>query len=288
MALKLGIVSSESYFKQYCPFKLLQCILLLLCHTFFCSLAKFQSSFPTTLNQIASYKSKEQVAIKTRTNQSICLTLWPTDISIPSNTVAVVQETEKQKCYCIMWKCQTNVEFFICLTAPHCNHDAKLDHTSQPLENAISLSITPNPEECPQCAAALLLKEGAGLMGHSANGEEVEGVLEETNGDENRLDEKVDDDSEDLPKRKHTCFGKCKDVWGEIRVKLWGIVESKYFNRGIMIAILINTISMGIEHHNQVISPTVPSVHIMNPLWRSVQPHHVTYYCNSRLFLQCL
>uniref|UniRef100_H2T0F2 Calcium voltage-gated channel subunit alpha1 I n=1 Tax=Takifugu rubripes TaxID=31033 RepID=H2T0F2_TAKRU len=33
--------------------------------------------------------------------------------------------------------------------------------------------------------------------------------------------------------------------------KLWGIVESKYFSRGIMIAILINTISMGIEHHNQ-------------------------------------
>uniref|UniRef100_A0A4W5JSS6 Ion transport domain-containing protein n=1 Tax=Hucho hucho TaxID=62062 RepID=A0A4W5JSS6_9TELE len=40
-------------------------------------------------------------------------------------------------------------------------------------------------------------------------------------------------------------------MWDEMRKKLWGIVESKYFNRGIMIAILINTISMGIEHHNQ-------------------------------------
>uniref|UniRef100_A0A803TTJ5 Voltage-dependent T-type calcium channel subunit alpha n=1 Tax=Anolis carolinensis TaxID=28377 RepID=A0A803TTJ5_ANOCA len=43
----------------------------------------------------------------------------------------------------------------------------------------------------------------------------------------------------------------CSDVWQEVRVKLRGIVESKYFNRGIMIAILVNTISMGIEHHEQ-------------------------------------
>uniref|UniRef100_A0A8C1M025 Calcium voltage-gated channel subunit alpha1 Ia n=1 Tax=Cyprinus carpio TaxID=7962 RepID=A0A8C1M025_CYPCA len=134
---------------------------------------------------------------------------------------------------------------------PHCIHDTKLDHSSQPLENAISLSVTPNPEECPQCAVALSLKEGAGSTGHSANGEEEEGALEETDRDENCLDQKGDNDSEDSPKRKRTCFGKCKDVWDEMRVKLWGIVESKYFNRGIMIAILINTISMGIEHHNQ-------------------------------------
>lgn len=30
------------------------------------------------------------------------------------------------------------------------------------------------------------------------------------------------------------------------------IVDSKYFGRGIMIAILINTLSMGIEYHEQV------------------------------------
>uniref|UniRef100_A0A9J8BU71 Calcium voltage-gated channel subunit alpha1 Ia n=1 Tax=Cyprinus carpio carpio TaxID=630221 RepID=A0A9J8BU71_CYPCA len=91
----------------------------------------------------------------------------------------------------------------------------------------------------------------AGLTGHSANGEEQEGALEETDRDENRLDEKGDNESEDMPKMKRSCLGKCKDIWDEMRVKLWGIVESKYFNRGIMIAILINTISMGIEHHNQ-------------------------------------
>lgn len=36
------------------------------------------------------------------------------------------------------------------------------------------------------------------------------------------------------------------------REKLKRIVESKYFNRGIMIAILVNTLSMGIEYHEQV------------------------------------
>lgn len=39
------------------------------------------------------------------------------------------------------------------------------------------------------------------------------------------------------------------------REKLKRIVESKYFNRGIMIAILVNTLSMGIEYHEQVSSP---------------------------------
>uniref|UniRef100_A0A7N4NGD0 Voltage-dependent T-type calcium channel subunit alpha n=1 Tax=Sarcophilus harrisii TaxID=9305 RepID=A0A7N4NGD0_SARHA len=43
----------------------------------------------------------------------------------------------------------------------------------------------------------------------------------------------------------------CGDIWREVRAKLRGIVDSKYFNRGIMIAILVNTVSMGIEHHEQ-------------------------------------
>ncbi|XP_016101252.1 voltage-dependent T-type calcium channel subunit alpha-1I-like [Sinocyclocheilus grahami] len=136
---------------------------------------------------------------------------------------------------------------------PHCIHDTKLDQSSQSLENAISLSVTPKTEECLQCAAAPSLKEGLRLMGHSANGEEEEVALEENDRDENRLDEKGDNDSEDMPKRKRTCLGKCKDIWDKMSARLWGIVESKYFNRGIMIAILINTISMGIEHHNQAI-----------------------------------
>ncbi|KAM6966658.1 voltage-dependent T-type calcium channel subunit alpha-1H isoform 2-T2 [Tautogolabrus adspersus] len=40
-------------------------------------------------------------------------------------------------------------------------------------------------------------------------------------------------------------------AWVSFREKLKRIVESKYFNRGIMIAILVNTLSMGIEYHEQ-------------------------------------
>lgn len=40
--------------------------------------------------------------------------------------------------------------------------------------------------------------------------------------------------------------------WTRLRSKLELIVGSRYFSRGIMIAILINTLSMGIEYHEQV------------------------------------
>ncbi|KAM9819743.1 voltage-dependent T-type calcium channel subunit alpha-1H-like isoform 1-T1 [Syngnathus typhle] len=39
--------------------------------------------------------------------------------------------------------------------------------------------------------------------------------------------------------------------WAQVRSKLELIVASRYFNRGIMMAILINTLSMGIEYHQQ-------------------------------------
>uniref|UniRef100_A0A8C5PV78 Calcium voltage-gated channel subunit alpha1 H n=1 Tax=Leptobrachium leishanense TaxID=445787 RepID=A0A8C5PV78_9ANUR len=44
---------------------------------------------------------------------------------------------------------------------------------------------------------------------------------------------------------------KLSKFWKEFTNRLKRIVESKYFNRGIMIAILINTLSMGIEYHEQ-------------------------------------
>lgn len=96
---------------------------------------------------------------------------------------------------------------------------------------------------------ALSLKEGARAAGDLANGEEDdEDAVKETGKEENHLEEKGDGEK----KKKRTCFRHCIDMWNGMRRKLWGIVESKYFSRGIMIAILINTISMGIEHHNQV------------------------------------
>ncbi|KAM8879619.1 voltage-dependent T-type calcium channel subunit alpha-1H-like isoform 2-T2 [Spinachia spinachia] len=43
----------------------------------------------------------------------------------------------------------------------------------------------------------------------------------------------------------------CKRHWAGLQAKLELIVGSRYFSRGIMIAILINTLSMGIEYHEQ-------------------------------------
>uniref|UniRef100_A0A3B4YXR0 Voltage-dependent T-type calcium channel subunit alpha-1I-like n=1 Tax=Stegastes partitus TaxID=144197 RepID=A0A3B4YXR0_9TELE len=127
----------------------------------------------------------------------------------------------------------------------HCPHQSKPDHESQPLANSISLSVPQNPEDCPICA--LTLKERGEP---SANGEEnEEDAVKETGKEENHLEERGD--GGEKRRRRRTCFGRCRDLWNDMRRKLWGIVESKYFSRGIMIAILINTISMGIEHHNQ-------------------------------------
>lgn len=53
-------------------------------------------------------------------------------------------------------------------------------------------------------------------------------------------------------KKKPKERNKVTRLWKAFGSKLKRIVESKYFNRGIMIAILINTLSMGIEYHEQV------------------------------------
>ncbi|XP_077590077.1 voltage-dependent T-type calcium channel subunit alpha-1I-like isoform X2 [Stigmatopora nigra] len=128
----------------------------------------------------------------------------------------------------------------------HCPHQIKQDHDLQPLENSVSLAVPQNPKDCPLCA--LTLEEGPRTGGDAANGDDDDAdAVKETDKDENPL-EKHDSNK---ATKKRSCFGYCKDIWDEIRRKLWGIVESKYFSRGIMIAILINTISMGIEHHNQ-------------------------------------
>ncbi|KAM9305191.1 voltage-dependent T-type calcium channel subunit alpha-1H [Gastrophryne carolinensis] len=52
-------------------------------------------------------------------------------------------------------------------------------------------------------------------------------------------------------KKKVKEVNKIYKCWEEFTNRLKRIVESKYFNRGIMIAILINTLSMGIEYHEQ-------------------------------------
>lgn len=52
-----------------------------------------------------------------------------------------------------------------------------------------------------------------------------------------------------------TCGGCCVCVVRCIRRSIKKLVEHKYFQQGILVAILINTLSMGIEYHNQVSVP---------------------------------
>uniref|UniRef100_A0A8C6LBC0 Calcium voltage-gated channel subunit alpha1 Ia n=1 Tax=Nothobranchius furzeri TaxID=105023 RepID=A0A8C6LBC0_NOTFU len=152
-------------------------------------------------------------------------------------------------CLSFCWKLKDlmKLTLFCCCVpiASKCPHHNKQEHSSQTQANSISLSVPDNPEDCSVCA--LSLKEGTQTVGDSANGEESEeDAVKETDKEKDRLEK----DSGQRKKRR-TCFGRCRDLWKGMRRKLWGIVESKYFSRGIMIAILINTISMGIEHHNQ-------------------------------------
>ncbi|XP_048104998.1 voltage-dependent T-type calcium channel subunit alpha-1I-like [Alosa alosa] len=114
-------------------------------------------------------------------------------------------------------------------------------------DNPTDLALTPHTataEACPYCSVALSLIDGAGPGDGSANEDKEAASAVETDGKGSQPDGEGKGEG-------RTCKGRCREVWVEVRIKLWGIVESKYFNRGIMIAILINTISMGIEHHEQ-------------------------------------
>uniref|UniRef100_A0AAQ5ZCV9 Ion transport domain-containing protein n=1 Tax=Amphiprion ocellaris TaxID=80972 RepID=A0AAQ5ZCV9_AMPOC len=138
------------------------------------------------------------------------------------------------------------------LSGPPCPHHNKPDHASS--SEPMALTAASATDGCPQCAAALTLADGVGPARSAANDEAEEGAVEETDredvqsGGKEKAKKGLDSAGTNVgcsPKKR------CKELWYEIRTKLWGIVESKYFNRGIMIAILINTISMGIEHHEQ-------------------------------------
>uniref|UniRef100_H3DBT9 Calcium voltage-gated channel subunit alpha1 Ib n=1 Tax=Tetraodon nigroviridis TaxID=99883 RepID=H3DBT9_TETNG len=100
-----------------------------------------------------------------------------------------------------------------------------------------------------QCATALSLTDGV----CTEKDEAEDGAVEDTDGEGAGSGSKERGKKRQAARGKHggCCRKPCRDVWYDTRMKLWEIVESKYFNRGIMIAILINTISMGIEHHEQ-------------------------------------
>ena len=122
----------------------------------------------------------------------------------------------------------------------------------------ISAVLASDPASCPRCqhegsrrpsgpGSTDSGQEGSGSGGSGGDSEEVDGdgARSSEDGTSSGLEKEDEEEQADGAARL------CGDVWRETRAKLRGIVDSKYFNRGIMMAILVNTVSMGIEHHEQ-------------------------------------
>lgn len=113
------------------------------------------------------------------------------------------------------------------------------------------MTATSDPTNCPRCHRAEHEASRRLSVLDSAGSDQEDGGASEGE----REGSQEDQGASALEKEEELEEGRlklCSDVWREVRVKLRVIVDSKYFNRGIMIAILVNTISMGIEHHEQV------------------------------------
>ncbi|NWV61422.1 CAC1I protein, partial [Malurus elegans] len=120
----------------------------------------------------------------------------------------------------------------------------------QGLVQPIAVTATSDPTNCPRCHRAEHEASRRLSVLDSTGSDQEGGGASEGEGEGSQEDQGVSA----LEKEEEMEGGRlklCSDMWREVRVKLRVIVDSKYFNRGIMIAILVNTISMGIEHHEQ-------------------------------------
>ncbi|XP_060540015.1 voltage-dependent T-type calcium channel subunit alpha-1H isoform X1 [Pantherophis guttatus] len=120
-----------------------------------------------------------------------------------------------------------------------------------PQANTLSCEL----QNCPFCASILEDPEFEFSEADSyESGEDNNGIYEFTqdvkHGD---LRDQIQQQRNKKKKKRKPAKerNKITKLWKAFGSKLKRIVESKYFNRGIMIAILINTLSMGIEYHEQ-------------------------------------
>uniref|UniRef100_A0A8C4JKA8 Calcium voltage-gated channel subunit alpha1 I n=1 Tax=Dromaius novaehollandiae TaxID=8790 RepID=A0A8C4JKA8_DRONO len=133
-----------------------------------------------------------------------------------------------------------------------CQQHNCLDCTPQGLVQPIALTATSDPTNCPRCHRGEHKASRRLSVLDSADSDQEDGGASEEEGDGSRGDQGASElEKEEEEVEEGGRLKLCSDMWREVRVKLRGIVDSKYFNRGIMIAILVNTISMGIEHHEQ-------------------------------------
>ncbi|XP_048188579.1 voltage-dependent T-type calcium channel subunit alpha-1H isoform X2 [Perognathus longimembris pacificus] len=116
-------------------------------------------------------------------------------------------------------------------------------------------------KSCPYCTSALEDPEQE-LSGSESGDSDTHGVYEFTRDVQHsdRRDpmrspeDSVAPGSPQRPAQQQGASGQPRGLghmWASFSGKLSRIVDSKYFNRGIMVAILINTLSMGVEYHEQ-------------------------------------
>uniref|UniRef100_A0A8C1G883 Voltage-dependent T-type calcium channel subunit alpha n=1 Tax=Cyprinus carpio TaxID=7962 RepID=A0A8C1G883_CYPCA len=112
----------------------------------------------------------------------------------------------------------------------------------------LDTALTFDPETCPYCAKSMA-NDSEGVDGNEMADSDSEGVYEFTQ------DAHYRDSRDSNRKKKKFALGaraaKVVHFWRLVCDTFRKIVDSKYFGRGIMIAILINTLSMGIEYHEQ-------------------------------------
>uniref|UniRef100_A0A8C3QGN7 Voltage-dependent T-type calcium channel subunit alpha-1G n=1 Tax=Cyanoderma ruficeps TaxID=181631 RepID=A0A8C3QGN7_9PASS len=101
-----------------------------------------------------------------------------------------------------------------------------------------------SPESCPYCLTALAGE--AELSDNETADSDSEGVYEFTQ-DAHYSDQRDPQRGRARARRAHLVLA----FWHVVCETFRKIVDSKYFGRGIMVAILINTLSMGIEYHEQ-------------------------------------
>ncbi|XP_054061949.1 voltage-dependent T-type calcium channel subunit alpha-1I [Rissa tridactyla] len=134
-----------------------------------------------------------------------------------------------------------------------CQQHNSLDCPPQGLVQPIAVTASSDPTNCPRCHRGEHEASRRLSVLDSADSDQEDGGASEEEGEGRREDQGASalEKEEEEEVEEGGRLKLCSDMWREVRVKLRGIVDSKYFNRGIMIAILVNTISMGIEHHEQ-------------------------------------
>lgn len=144
---------------------------------------------------------------------------------------------------------------FVYYQPARCRKHSSIDYMPQGLGQPTTKTLVSEPSNCPKCYKTQqeATQRFSALDSVNSDQEDGEKVCDqEGDGGKRVMESNTDLEKEEDDGEERRQLMLCNNMWQEVRVKLRGIVESKYFNRGIMIAILVNTISMGIEHHEQV------------------------------------